>query len=158
VLALAVGLILALTGPLSAADKDAAEVKETAVAFLKALKAKDVDAVMKVSAVTFLYNDDDKRGDIAVTKDAGVLKKWFKKHLDADDTDAVPTEVARVSRFGQVMGRIESEEVRKTVEDVVGKDGFVVFVTADEGTSVILIRIKGGRAVVVGVEGAGGGV
>ena len=147
---LPVALLVAFAAaPVSAADKNEDKAKEVAIAFLKAVKAKDADAVMKVSAVPFAYRDGDK---VAVLKDADALKKWVKEKIDdVKDADKVPTELAAIHPFADVKEKIKDEEQRKTIEEVVGKDGFVAIVSADGKMVPILVRIKDGKVTVVGL-------
>lgn len=147
--ALVVALLVAFAAPVSAADKNEDKAKEAAVAFLKAVKAKDADAVMKVSAAPFAYREGEK---VAVLKDTDALKKWVKERLDSiKDAKDVPTEINMVLAFADIKEKIKDEEQRKQLEDVVGKDGFVAVVSADGKMVPILVRIKDGKATVVGL-------
>ena len=148
--ALAVGLLVAFVGsPAPAADKNEDKAKEAAVAFLKAVKAKDVDAVMKASAAPFAHREG---GDIGVIKDEAELKKWVKEKLDSiADTDKVPTDVEKVVPFSELKEKIPGEDDKKKVEEVVGKDGFVATIEVDGKTVVILVKMKDGKGKVVGI-------
>ncbi len=147
--ALVVALLVAFAAPVSAADKNEDKAKEAAVAFLKAVKAKDADAVMKVSAAPFAYREGEK---VAVLKDTDALKKWVKERLDSiKDAKDVPTEINMVLAYADIKEKIKDEEQRKQLEDVVGKDGFVAVVSADGKMVPILVRIKDGKATVVGL-------
>ena len=133
----------------TAADKNEDKAKAAAVTFLKAVKAKDVDAVLKASAAPFAYRDGEK---VAVLKDADALKKWLKEKLDEiKDADKVPTELAAIHTFADIKDKIKDEEQRKTIEEVVGKDGFIAVVAADGKMIPILVRIKDDKAIVVGL-------
>lgn len=146
---LAVALLVALAAPATAADKNEDKAKDAAAAFLKAVKAKDVDAVMKVSAAPFAYREGEK---VAVLKDADALKKWVKARLDElKDPKDVPTEITAVHAFSEIKEKIKDEEQRKQIEEVVGKDGFVCVVSADGKMVPLLVRIKDGKAAVVGL-------
>lgn len=147
---LAAALVLALAGPpVPAADKNEDKAKEAAVAFLKAVKAKDADAVMKASAVPFAYRDGE---TLTVLKEADALKKWVKEKLEEiKDADKVPTEVSAVYALADIKDKIKDDEQRKTIEEVVGKDGFVAVVSADGKMIPILVRVKDGKAAVVGL-------
>ena len=146
---LAVGLLFAFAAaPASAADKNEDKAKEAAVAFLKAVKAKDADAVMKASAAPFAHREG---GEIGVVKDEAELKKWIKGKLDEiKDADKVPTEVEKVVPFAELKAKLEADDQKK-VEEVVGKDGFVAMIEVDGKMVVILVRIKDGKAKVVGI-------
>lgn len=135
--------------PVVAADKNEDKAKETAVAFLKAVKAKDADAVLKASAAPLAYKTGD---DVSVIKDTDALKKWVKERFDEiGDTDKVPTEVEALHPFADVKEKIKDEKQRKQLEELAGKDAFVAVVSADGQMVVLLVRIKDGKAAVVGI-------
>ena len=146
---LAVGLLFAFAAaPASAADKNEDKAKEAAVAFLKAIKAKDVDAVMKASAAPFAHREG---GDISVIKDEAELKKWVKGKLDEiKDADKVPTDVEKVVPFADLKAKLDADDQKK-VEEVVGKDGFVAMIEVEGKMVVILIKMKDGKGKVVGI-------
>jgi hypothetical protein len=135
--------------PALAADKDEDKAKEAAVAFLKAVKAKDADAVLKTAELPFLTMVD---GSPMVFEKAADLKADLKAKLDTiKDADKVPTEIERIAPFADLKDKIKDEDRRKAVEKVMGDGGFVAFVkTADDKTVVILVRLKDGKAKVVG--------
>jgi hypothetical protein len=136
--------------PALAADKDEDKAKEAAVAFLKAVKAKDADAVLKTAELPFLTMVD---GSPMVFEKAADLKADLKAKLDTiKDADKVPTEIERIAPFADLKDKIKDEDRRKAVEKVMGAGGgFVAFVkTADDKTVVILVRLKDGKAKVVG--------
>lgn len=147
---LAAVLLVALAVPLSAADKNEDKAKEAAVAFLKAVKSKDVDAVLKVSAAPFAYKDGEK---VAMLKDADALKSWLKEKLDEiKDADKVPTAVDAIHAFAAIKDKIKDADQKKAIEEVVGKDGYVAVVATPDGKQVpLLVRIKDGKAIVVGL-------
>jgi hypothetical protein len=148
--ALAVGLLVAFVGaPAPAADKNEDKAKEAALAFLKAVKAKDKDAVMKTVAAPFAHREG---GEIGVVKDEAELKTWIKGKLDElKDADKVPTELEKVVPFADLKDQIKDEADKKKVEDVVGKDGFVAIIQADGKMVVILVKVTDGKAKVVGI-------
>lgn len=146
---LAAALLIAFAVPVSAADKNEDKAKTAAVTFLKAVKTKDVEAVLKVSAAPFAYRDGDK---VAVLKDTDALKKWLKEKFDEiKNPDKVPTELAAIHAFADIKDKIKDEDQRKTIEEVVGKDGFIALVSADGKMIPILVRIKDDKAIVVGL-------
>lgn len=146
---LAVVVLATLVAPVSAADKNEDKAKQAATAFLKAVKAKNADAVMKVSAAPFAYKDGD---DVAVLKDTDALKKWVKERLDdLKDADKVPTEIAEFHTWAEIKEKVKDDGLRKKLEEVIGKDGFVAMISADGKMIPILVRIKDGKAQVVGL-------
>src|SRR5262245_26869177 len=92
---LAVAVLFGLAVPVvSAGDKDEDKAKEIAVAFLKAVKAKDIDALMKTVDVPFLMIDKAKP---RIFEKAEELKADLKSKLEGlKDTDVLPTEVSEV--------------------------------------------------------------
>jgi hypothetical protein len=143
-------LLAAVTGAVSAADKPEDKAKEAAVAFLKAVKTKDADAVLKTTAAPFAYKDGDK---VTVLKTADELKTWLKEKLpELKNADQVPTEVSAVHPFADVKDKIKDDEQRKAIEGIVGKDGFVAVVATPDGKQTpLLVRMAGGKAAVVGL-------
>ncbi len=108
--------MIAFVTPAFAADKDEEKAKEAAVAFLKAVKAKDLDAVMKVSAAPFAHREG---GAIEVLKDEDALKKWLKGRLDdLKDTDKVPTSLESFTTFANLKDKIKDEAQGNTVVDL----------------------------------------
>jgi hypothetical protein len=150
---LAIALTVAFTTPAFAADKDEDKAKEAAVAFMKAVKAKDLDALMKTVDVPFL---------MTVAKEPKVLEKTDEVKAELKmaleklaDTERVPTEVLEVLDAPALRKKLEGKkdaDVIKMVEKVLGEKGYAV-VVGKEGASrgAVLVRIKDGKAVVVGL-------
>jgi len=148
---LAVAALLAFVAPTAfAEEKPEAKAKEAALALMKAVKAKDLDAIMKLSAAPFAYKEGDKP---KVLKDEAAVKAWIKDRLEElQDTDKVPTTIDKLAPFADVKDMIKDADDRKLVEEVVGKDGFVAIVEADGRTVIILVKInKDGKAKIVGI-------
>ena len=151
---LAVVLMVAIAGSLaSAADKDEVKAKEAALAFLKAVKAKDLDAVMKSVDVPFLNDDKDGLKMIEKVDD---LKADLKAKLERiKDTERIPTEVSEVLDLPALRKKIEGkkdEEVLKKIEKVLGDKGYaVMFGSETKRGGTMLVRIKDGKAAVVGI-------
>ena len=88
---LAAALLLALAAStLSAADKDEDKAKEVTVAFLKAVKAKDLDAVMKTVDVPFpKYQGPQTEKSIKAFIEKTIVP-WLRTKLIAlDDSSSV---------------------------------------------------------------------
>jgi hypothetical protein len=134
-----------------AADKDEDKAKEAAVSILKAFKAKDIDAALKVVGTPFSCRE---AGKTKILKDADAVKAWVKDRLgEIDDADKIPTEIQKLVPFATLKDKIKEEE-RKPIEEVLGKDGFIAIVASPEGAPLlILIRVKEGKAQVVGMGG-----
>jgi hypothetical protein len=147
--ALAVTVLVALVAPLSAADKNEDRARAVAGQFLKALKARDADALMRAAGTPFVYRTGDK---VVVITDEAALKKWLKEKLDEiKDTDSISTEVKSLYTFAEIKGKIRDREQQETVERVMGKGGFAAVFSADDKVIPILIRVTDGRARIVGV-------
>ncbi|HKA07393.1 MAG TPA: hypothetical protein VKD71_09065 [Gemmataceae bacterium] len=133
-----------------AADTPKAEdqAKEAVEQFVKAVKAKDVDATLKIAGVPWFA--DGKR----VIKDADEFKKYVKEKLDGlTDPERVPSQVLKVEPWEKFTGRgrLGAEEA-KMADEVLGKSGLAVVIGRDgKEAGVILVRVDEGKAKVVGV-------
>jgi hypothetical protein len=143
-------LFVALAGSLAvAADKDEDKAKEAATAFLKALKTKDVDAVMKTVDVPFLFEG---KGVIEKTDD---LKSSMKTITEKVEIDKIPTELGKMLDVAAIRKLFEKKDDKKpleNIEKVLGKTGYAVFFVRDgKERGAVLVRIKDDKAVVVGL-------
>ncbi len=141
--------MLAVCAPLFAADKSEDKAKEAAVALLKAVKAKDAAAAMKLSDVPFLYKDNG----LATHKEAADLEKWLTEKVGSvKDADQVPTAIDELLPFAAVKEKVKTDKEKALVEEALGKDGFLAIVAAPDGKKVgIAVRIKDGKARIVGI-------
>jgi len=132
-----------------AADKPEDQAREVVGQFVKAVKAKDVDAVMKVAGVPWFADGKE------VIKSEDELKRYVTLKLDGlTNPDRVPSEVIRVERWDKFPRRekLGADEAKK-VDEIVGKDGLVVILGRDgKDAGAILVRVEGGKVKVVGVE------
>ena len=135
----------------TAADKeksDADKAKDAAVAFLKAVNARDLDAVMKTVGTPFIYREDNKA---AVVKDEAALKGWVKERLSAlQDMDKVPLTVENVQPFAKTRDSIKDANDLKAFDEVMGKDGYVMVAKQADKLIPLYVRVKDGKALVVG--------
>jgi hypothetical protein len=140
---------VALYGSASAADKPEDQAKAAAIEFLKALRTKEPDAVLKLTATPFLYHE----GSLAMHKDAAALKTWVTAKLqEIKDADKVPATVEEVVAFATLKEKIKDEAERALAEEAVGKDGFVAITSTGDGKKVVIpVRIRDGKARVVGI-------
>ncbi|VTS00866.1 unnamed protein product [Gemmata massiliana] len=149
---LAVALLVAFAAPVSAADKDEEKVKETTLTFVKAVKVKDLDAVMKTVDVPFVLHGKP----IARSEE---LKDALKSLLEGVDPEKVAPELGAVLDGPAIRKKVEgrglNEEREKQladIEKVLGKTGYVVMLVRDgKERGGILVRIKDGQAKVVGI-------
>jgi hypothetical protein len=136
-----------------AADKDEDKAKEVAVAFLKAVKAKDADAALKLTDVPFLL---DARGKGNVVEKAADLKAQLTELItNIKDTDRITTDVLEVlptEKFRAKFTKEGNKEHMDTMEKVMGKTGFAVVLGRDgKPAGGLLVAIKDGKAKVVGI-------
>jgi hypothetical protein len=145
---LALVLALGVGSSVRADEKEEKLAKDAIGAFLKAVKAKDADKVMKTVAAPFAHKDG---GAVEVIDDEKKLKEWIKDRLGEIDADKVPTEFENFQPFDKVKENIKDEDDRKKVEKVVGKAGYVAVMSVDGKNVVVVARVKDGKAAVVGV-------
>src|SRR5262245_263454 len=144
-------LLVSLAGSLAvAADKDEDKAKEAVTAFLKALKSKDVDAVMKTVDVPFFLEGKD--GVIDKTDD---LKSKMKTFLEKVEPDKLQLEIGKTLDVAAIRKLFEGKDDKKSlenVEKVLGKTGYAVFLLRDgKERGAVLVRIKDDKAAVVGI-------
>jgi hypothetical protein len=132
-----------------AADKLEETAKDAAIAFLKAIKTKDADAVVKLCDVPFAYRE----GGITTHKDADSLKKWVKEKLETlKDPDKVPTTIDEMMPFATVKEKIKDASEKELAEEVMGKDGFLAVIMTEDNKKVgIAVRMKDGKPKIVGL-------
>ena len=131
----------------AAADKDEDKAKEAAVAFMKAVKAKDLDAVMKTVDVPFLFEG---KKEEALTKTEDV-KTAFEKLLAKVVPEKIPTEGGMVFDFATFGQKGEKEKAfAEMAEKFAGKSAYiVVFKSTAERSVPLVVRVKDGQAKVV---------
>ena len=142
-------VVLAGCATAIAADAPEDRAREAAVALLKAVKAKDAEAVLKLADVPFLYKD----GGLATHKDQAALKTWLTEKIgEINDPERVPTTVDEVLTFASVKEKIKDATEKALAEEVIGKDGFLAVVTSADGKKAgIAVKMKDGKARVVGL-------
>lgn len=145
----AIAILLAIASTSFAAEKAEDTAKDAAIAFLKAVKTKDADAVAKLCDVPFAYRD----GGITAHKDADSLKKWLKEKLESlKDPDKVPTDINEMMPFATVKEKIKDASEKELAEQVMGKDGFLAVIMSDDNKKIgIAIRMKDGKPKIVGL-------
>jgi hypothetical protein len=139
-----------------AADKPEDQAREAAVAFAKAMRAKDAEAATKLADVPFLHLDDPRRkpAPIAKTDD---LRAELKTVVDRlADPGRIPTDVLEVVPGDKVAaryGRKDNKEVTEQIERFLGKAGFLVILDRGGGKpgGGVLVTVKDGKAKVVGI-------
>jgi len=149
---LAVAVLLAFVVAAPAADdkeKPEDKAKAAVVSFLKAVKAKDVDAALKLSDVPFGHKEEG----LSALKTTDELKMFFKdKFAEIKDAEKIPTEVKEVLPFATVKEMIKDEKEKALAEEIVGKDGLIAFIDSADGKKVaIAVRMKDGKPKIVAV-------
>ena len=130
----------------AAADDDEEKVKKAAKGYLRALRSKDVDAVMKTVDLPFLYEWEREPTAMPVE-----LRKSFERFLKNIKTEQLPTDIGRLVDM-QGVRKLFEQKTKQKAEDVVGERGFAVFLEREgQELGPILIRLKDGKAVVVGM-------
>jgi hypothetical protein len=150
-------VVLLVASPAFAADKDEDKAKAVVGEFLKAVKDKDVDAVMKTVDVPFVL-DFGTPNAMTIDK-AGQLKEALSKLLEKADPDKVKgLEVGKVydmagfAKYVKDIAKDKPEEAEKFVaqaEKLVGKTGYMVmFAVSGKERPGLLIRVKDGKALI----------
>jgi hypothetical protein len=142
---LTVGLLTSLSSGAETAEEQA---KAAVAVFIKAVKARDVDGVMKIADVPW-FTDEKK-----LIKNRDDLKAYVSKKLEGlKDPDQIPVNIRRVQtweKFDQKK-KLDADE-QKLVNEALGKNGLIVVVgRGDEDAGFLLIRVDAGKAKVVGV-------
>jgi hypothetical protein len=139
-------LLLLVAPGAAAADDDEEKVRQAAKGYLKALRSKDVDVVMKTVDLPFLY--DWKREPTALPVE---LRKSFERFLKTIKTEQLPTGTGRLVDM-QGVRKLFEQKTKQKAEDVVGEKGFAVFLEREgQELGAVRIRFKDGKAVVVGM-------
>lgn len=134
--------------------EDQDKAKEVTVAFLKAIEAKDLNAIMNTVDVPFELRG--KGGTIAKTDE---LKEKLKTVLEAP-RDKLRIELGMVLDLPAFRKMVEErkgkgevmEQLEKVLEKVLGTSGYAVTLVRDgKDVGGILVRVKDGQAKVVGI-------
>ncbi len=143
------GLVLALALAAFAEDKTDEQAKEAANQFMKAVKARDIDAVMKTVQVPWFHNGKK------VIKERDELKQEFGKLFEKRDFAGLNYEIKQVVSYDSVRKKVNDKE-RELLDEVVGKDDRVVLVVLDnkmkEERVTLLVKQREGKAAVVGLR------
>jgi hypothetical protein len=137
-----------------AADKDEDKAKEVTLSFLKAVKAKDLDAVMKSVDAPFVIEFGSKSSKMFEKADE--LKMAMMKFLEMVTPEKVPTEVGTVydmASLAKLAKEKGEDDLFATVEKLVGKTGFMVRMKTREGSEEggMFVRMKDGKAFIAAI-------
>lgn len=148
-----IGAVLFLAVPAALAQDRAEEaVKQTVTKFMDAVKAKDIDAIMKLVAVPWYHDGKE------VTRDLDKLKDHFKEIERKDFTGLTfqINDVFTYPKFLDAHGARLKEEDRKLLEQVVGKEDYVVLVTVEvkdkKDRVMLLVRSRKGETKLIGLR------
>src|SRR5580698_4670509 len=146
---LIVGVFVAFVSPLHAADKEEEKAKEAAEAFLKAVAAKDIDAVMKTVDVPFVINFGTPKAKTFEKKDE--LKDALIKLLETVEPDGIKS--FKIGKVYDMPGLAKDKgELAEQAEKLVGKSGRMAMLVMGEKEELgFLIRFKDGKAFVAAV-------
>jgi hypothetical protein len=157
---IAIGLLVSLATPVHAADKDEDKAKEVTAAFIKAVVAKDIDAIMKTVDTPFVTEFGRDR---LITK-TEELKKELAKLLEGADPEKIKTveigtvyDMAGIAKYAKNHVKelmAEPEKFIELAEKIAGKSGYLVMIKTKKEQEMpgVLVRIKDGKAFVVGVQ------
>jgi hypothetical protein len=147
--ALVVCLLVVFAAPIHAAENDEDKAKEVAAAFLKALIAKDTDALMKTVDAPFVI-------DFGVSKEGPIksdeLKEKMTKLLEKAEPDKVRSlavgKVYDMAALGRYAKEKNIPQLAEQAEKLVGKDGCMVMLLGYKEREIpgVLIRFKDGKA------------
>jgi hypothetical protein len=151
------GLLVALTtSHTGAADNNEDKAKEAASAFLKALAAKDLDALMKTVDAPVSF-DLGASGGPTIDKPEE-LKQALAKLVETAQPDKVralkPGTVLNMEALAKyAKDKGDKDEFAAKAEKLVGKSGYMVMLVGAKGAERLglLVRIKDGKAFVAGI-------
>lgn len=125
---------------------EAGAVNDCALAFLKALRKKDVGEAMMHADVPFVAED------AKLLKTEGELRDYLTKMLgDLEDDTVLPNAVFGVLDYGGSRGAT-AEEARALRDQVLSKADYLVGIGRDGfSRGVLLVKEKAGKPVVVGI-------
>src|SRR5262249_43185657 len=150
---LAFAFFAAASATAAAADKPEDLAKEAAVAFVKAVKARNVDDAVKLTGTPFLLDD---AGKTTLVEKADEVKEKLKAQIEKlKDTDRIVTDVVEVVPAAKVKDKFGAKADKDDFakgEKAMGKDGFVVvFGRNGDAEGGVLVAMKDGKAKIVGI-------
>ena len=157
-LAAACLVVIQMAGPAAADEEDADKLsKEIHGQLYRAIKAKDVDGMMKLVDVPWFGLDKTviKDGQVAkaVVKDKKDLKRRFKEFLDSiGDTSELNPEIKEVWSCSQYRDELKNKpDALKLLDELkmTGKDRVI----RDNTLGYFLVRIRDRKAKIVGIIG-----
>ncbi len=140
------GLALARGSAAAKEERDKADIqaKEVAAQFMKAMKAEDSQAVMKVVEVPFFW--DGKKN----IKDRQEMERNFARVFEEKDLTQIEYTIKAVHTFGKLPENLLNEKDKGLLKEVLDKDDRIVLVALKRDGLAIMVRFREGKAKVVG--------
>lgn len=125
------------------ADKADTLAKEATVQFAEAMKAENIEAVMKIVDIPFFWDG------VKNIKDREELKEAFAEVFAEKDLTQLEYTIKEIHTVAKVLENF-SEKERKLLREVVDKDDRIVLVWTKRDGIAVVVRIRQGKAKVVG--------
>jgi hypothetical protein len=134
------------SAPAPAPDPKAeAQAREVVGQFLGGLRAKDLDALKKATDVPWYDTGADR-----VITDGEELAAHLNKRMSHTEAEKVPTTISEVAPFSATRDTVKNQELRGHLDKVLSKDDLVVRMAAKGDIVYVFVRIRDGKARVVG--------
>jgi hypothetical protein len=148
---LAVALFTCATA--AAADKPEDLAKDTALAFLKAAKARNLDDAVKLTGTPYFSQKGDEVKLLDKADDVrAALKTGFDRPINEETFPTDVVEIVPAAKVKEKYGAKTKPETFELIEKALGKDGFVVVLGKDKKpTGGVMIAMKDGKAKIVGI-------
>jgi hypothetical protein len=136
-------------------DKGDSQAKEAVAQYIKAMKDKDLDGLLKVADVPFCENGR------RVIREREALKKMYQTVLKEKEFSKAKVKVKMVTTLPKLEELSKdkfSEKERKNLGEVLGKDHRVVLIEIErpdgkKGQALLGVRLRDGKAKVVAALG-----
>jgi hypothetical protein len=143
-------LVLLLLATLLNADERDDQARKAVADFLRALKAKDLEGILKLVDVPWFH--DGQR----VVRSRDELKTIFQKLLDKQSFADVVQTIKRIQPYANVSAQLEPSE-RALLDEVLEKDDRIVLLNVtkegkQQESVVLLVRTREGKTAIVGIR------
>jgi hypothetical protein len=118
--------------------------RDAATRFIKALNAKRLDELMKIADVPFWSGDEE------LIEDRDELRKLLKEAVEGMGDRTFPTEVTQVLTYAEARKKIEDAKTLALLDKLLDRTDRLVGFGKDGGAPGVLVRIRNGKARVVG--------
>jgi hypothetical protein len=140
-------LVLLLHVPERAAGvQDLDKTQDLATKFVAALKAKDLDGLVKLAGLPWLTEDRK------IIKDEPELRTYLQQQIDKTDVGKLKLQAAQSLAFPELRKEVKTEADKKLLDQVMKNDDRVVVLISKEplGHRYVLVRTQQGILKVVG--------